>query len=362
MATKVKMLTLREQISFVRNLGALIGSGLPLPDSLRQLSRLLPKQKEKIEEMAVMVERGRYLSHACSGLLPEELISAIVVGEQSGKMESVLFEIRDTLAMRLRMKKTSSKLMQPAMMFFFGITVFVGFVMGVIPTLSETSSKLQPPGRPVHRAFLMDIMVGLANFFHTWGLMLLVMLLLSIVGIALWSKTAQGRISLYRAVLKVPFIGNALKNIDFALWARYMALMWRAGYADMPKAIGITMKSMPLAFRPGVELYQRDISMGRGLGAACDPRRLNADDPRHEWPMLLQVALQISEKSMQTDDQLTSASIYMLEDAETIIDRLVELSRVFVLVLVAATAALPIIAYMFEVITLVSGTLSSSLK
>jgi len=362
MASKIKMLSLRQQIMFARNLGALLSAGIPMANALTRLSSLLPKQKDKLAEMSQQVASGRYLSHTCQGLLPEEIIAAIVVGEQSGKMVPVMFEIRDTLMMKVRMIKTAQSLVQPAVMLLMGITVFIGFILGVIPILSETSSKLQPRGRQTERGMLMEGLVNLSEFLRNSGPYLMAMLAIVIVVLIVYGRTPQGRMTMFSWVLKVPFLGSAIKNISFALWARYLALMWRAGYSDMPKAIGITMKSIPAVFREGVVRYQADMVLGKGLGAACDPERLDPSDPRQQWPVFLQVALQISEQTMETDDQLTTASVYLLEDAETTINRMVEFSKIFVLVLVAGSAALPIIAYMFEVVTMVGNTLSGHMR
>ena len=65
---------------------------------------------------------------------------------------------------------------------------------------------------------------------------------------------------------------------------------------------------------------------------------------------------------METDDQLTTASNYLLEDAEATVNAMVEFSKMAVLVLVASSAALPIVAYLFEVVTMVGNTLSSSMR
>ncbi len=349
-----KQLKLREQIMFVRNLGALIGAGLPMETSLRQLARLIPRQRVKLEEMSKQVGSGRYLSHVCDELLPEELIAAIAVGEQSGRMVGVLEEIKDTLILKERMGKTIGQLGKPLMMLLIGIIVFVGFVCGVIPVLHETSSKLSRGSEP---GGLMGFMVSLSDIFINNGVFILSAIVVAVVALIVFARTESGRITLYGVAVKIPLIGSVLTNISFALWARYLALMWRAGYASMPAAIGITRKSVPPYFWPGITLYQKEVELGRGLGAACDPDRLAPGDPRLEWPIFLQVALQISEKTMATDEQLSTASVYLLEDAETTVGKIMDVAKIVVLVVVAASAALPLVAYMFEVVTMVSGTL-----
>lgn len=348
-------LNLRQQIMFVRNLGALLGAGLALDVSLRQLSRLMPRQRRTLEDIAKDVSVGKSLSRSCDALLPPELVSAIAVGEQSGNMVDVLKEIRDTLLMREQISKTVSGLYKPAAMLGFGIITFIGFVLGVIPTLSETSAKLSRGNG--EQGALMSFMASMAQFFKSNGFFLLGATIVIVVALIAFSRTPQGRVTLYGAALKVPFVGLVMRYTAFAMWSRYLALMWRSGYSDISQAIEVTRKSMPEYYHPGIEAYRADISRGRGLGAACDPARLPPEDQRCEWPIFLQIALQISEKTMETDEQLTSASRYLLEDAELAVNTLVEFSKTAVIAVVAVTALLPIIAYMYEIVTMVSGTM-----
>lgn len=348
-------LSLRQQIMFVRNLGALLGAGLALDVSLRQLSRLMPRQRRTLEDIAKQVAVGRSLSRSCDQLLPQELVSAIAVGEQSGNMVAVLKEIRDTLLMRERIAKTVAGLYKPAAMLLVGIMVFIGFVVGVIPTLSETSAKLSRGAQ--EQGALMSSMAAMASFFKSNGFLMLGILTVGIVALVVFSRTPQGKVVLYGAFLKIPFVGLVMRYSSFAMWARYLALMWRSGYSDMSQAIEVTRKSMPAYFHPGIEAYRQDIGKGRGLGASCDPARLSPEDQRCQWPVFLQIALQISEKTMETDEQLTAASNYLLEDAELTVNTLVEISKTVVIAVVAVTALLPIIAYMYEIVTMVSGTM-----
>jgi type II secretory pathway component PulF len=251
---------------------------------------------------------------------------------------------------------------KPLFMLLMGLVVFIGFMVGVIPTLSATSEKLQPPGRAVEHNALMQMMVTLSEFLRASGPALGVFILLVSVALFFYGRTPAGRLVLYGMLVKVPLLGGAVVAINFALWARYMALMWRAGYADIAKAVAITKRAMPEVFHEGLDLYSEDLARGKGLGASCDPERLAPNDPRLQWPMFLQVALQISEKTMETDTQLTTASAYLEEDAELLINRLIEVAKIMALVLVACSAALPIIGYMFEVVTMVSNTLSRGIR
>lgn len=348
-------LSLRQQIMFVRNLGALLGAGLALDVSLRQLSRLMPRQKRILEDIAKEVASGRTLSRSCDKLLPDELVSALAVGEQSGNMVSVLQEIRDTLLMRARIAKTIAGLYKPAAMLLVGIVVFIGFVVGVIPTLSETSAKLSRGAK--EQGGLMSAMASMADFFTSHGFLLLGAIVVLVVALFVFSRTSNGQVVLYGACLKIPFVGMVMRYSAFAMWARYLALMWRSGYSDMARAIDVTRRSMPAYFHPGIEAYRQDINRGRGLGASCDPARLPEDDQRVAWPIFLQIALQISEKTMETDEQLTSASNYLIEDAEFAVNTLVEFAKTLVIAVVATTALLPIIAYMYEIVTMVSATM-----
>lgn len=345
------MLKIREQILFIRNLAALLRTGLDLDASLLRLQRMMPSRKDELEAMAAEVARGRRLSQVARNILPDEVIAVIVTGEQSGGIVAVLEEIRATLETRVEIQKAMSQLYRPVALLVFGIVVFLGFAVGVIPSMVEATSKMAQ-GKAVEPNALLVVMMWVSVGISSNWQYLLAGLAVGSVVLAVMMRDESSRATLYGFVLSVPILGKALINMHFSLWARYLAMMVKAGYSDMPRALSITARTVPLALRDGLELFRQDISLGRGLGAASDVDKLPDDDPRQKWPAFLQVALLISEKSGETDSQLLMSSEYMLEDSKIAINRILDATKLIAMLMIALSAGLPIMSYLIEMVTM----------
>jgi len=352
------MLKIRDQVLFVRNLAALLRAGLGLDMALLRLQRMMPDRKEELQAMAAEIGRGRRLSQVSEGLLPEEVISVIVAGEQSGGLATVLEEIRSTLTTRMEIQKAVRQLYRPLGLLLFGILVFVGFAVGVIPSMVEATSKMAQ-GRKVEPNALLSLMKWVSVCATNYWPWILGSIVTVVIAVIVLGRDENVKAEMYRKVLAIPLLGRALINIHFSLWARYLAMMVRAGYSDMPKALSITSRTLPLALRDGLERFRNDILLGRGLGAASDVEKLPEDDPRQKWPAFLQVALLISEKSGETESQLRMSAEYMLEDAKSTISILLETSKIIAIVMIALSAGLPILSYLIEMVTMMTQAMKS---
>ncbi|WP_455233529.1 type II secretion system F family protein [Geopseudomonas aromaticivorans] len=352
------MLSIRDQILFVRNLAALLRAGLGLDISLIRLQRMMPKHADLLKEMAAGINKGKRLSQVTGELLPEEVLAVIVAGEQSGGLVNVLEEIRNTLLTKLKIRKAIGQLYRPLGLFFFGISVFVGFALFVIPSMVEATQKMGN-GNAREPNALLGMMTWVSVTITSYWPIILGVIGAAVTAVVVLTRDPKMKAQLYGMVLKTPVLGAALNNIHFSLWARYLAMMVRAGYDDMPKALAITERTLPGALQSGMNLFRQDILIGRGLGVASDENRLPEGDPRRSWPAHLLVALLISEKTGETDSQLQQAAEYMLEDAEAAINKVLDGAKLIVLVMIAMSAGLPIMSYLLEMVTMMTTALKN---
>ncbi|MEK2631089.1 type II secretion system F family protein [Pseudomonas aeruginosa] len=102
------MLNLREQILFTRNLRSLLKAGVPLDEALERLQVMMPGRRQELEGMVARIKEGDPLSKVAKELLPGELLTVIMAGEQSSGLASVLDEIYETLKQKDRTTKKDS--------------------------------------------------------------------------------------------------------------------------------------------------------------------------------------------------------------------------------------------------------------
>jgi len=351
------MLTLREQTLFTRNLRSLLKAGLPLDDALKRLIAMMPSKKVEIEKIIDGVKLGSPLSKEAEGLLPQDLLSVVYAGEQSSGLESVLGEIHETLIQKQRTQKSINSLLKPLAMFGFGIVIFLCFALFVMPPIVGATQKMSS-GRKSEPSLLSQFMVGISDAATAYWPYILVASSVMILTLLVMLKNPEVRTVLYAKVLRTPYLGTALLFVHFSLWARYLSMMLRAGFDDLPRALTISQESMPLALHEGIELFKQDVAIGIGLGPASDPEVLAVDDPRRQWPVLIQIAFMVGSNTGETDDQLRLVSGLMQEDAEAIIEHIFSVTKVIVLVFTGLSAMLPIVSYLFEMLSMMTSALS----
>ncbi len=139
---------LRQSIAvarFTRILGTLLGNGVPMLTAMK-ISRDAAGQillAEAIDEATIAIEAGQTLTGplARSGMLGEEVIEMISVGESANNLPDVLITIADTIDKRIdRLLTILMRLMEPLLLMMLGGAVFFMFVALIVPMLRMSSS------------------------------------------------------------------------------------------------------------------------------------------------------------------------------------------------------------------------------
>jgi general secretion pathway protein F/type IV pilus assembly protein PilC len=130
---------------FARMLGTLLDNGIPLLTALR-ISRDAAgnlRLAEAVDEAAESVRRGESLAEplARCGLLSEDAVEIISVGEAANNLPQVLVALADAFEKRIdRQLTTFVRLMEPLLIMMLGGVVFFLFLALVVPMLKISAS------------------------------------------------------------------------------------------------------------------------------------------------------------------------------------------------------------------------------
>ncbi len=113
---------------FVRTLGALLQSGVPILHALEAVKGTLGSDRmaEVVSSVREAVRKGRDVSGPLrdSGMFPAIVVHMIAVGEQTGKLDEMLLKIADRSDEELRMTiKRLLSLLEPALILLMGLIV-----------------------------------------------------------------------------------------------------------------------------------------------------------------------------------------------------------------------------------------------
>lgn len=304
----------QQMVFFYKQLTFMLRAGLPVLQALRLSHNQIGsvRLKQVIARLASDIENGQPLSQAMAAhpqVFPALAVSLVVAGENTGELAPILERIAIHLEKRAALKmQTLNAMIYPSIVVIASIGVMTFLVVKIIPAFAKF---LAGKGRalPPSTQFLID----LSNFALTYGLYLIGLLLLLLVGVLLAYRTEPGRYKLDGLLLRIPVVGKlqtigAMAQLNWSL-----AMMLRSGLTALDalkiaaNVIGNRVISVKL--RAAAEL----ILAGRDLSSSLQHPRI---------PALVTQMIAVGERTGTLDHVLHELGSYYEESLQLGIKRL----------------------------------------
>jgi general secretion pathway protein F len=222
-----------------RQLATLLRAGIPLAGALGALV----EQTEDVELHGILetvrtrVNEGGALCDALAAhprAFPDLYVNMVRAGEASGTLDQILARLADFLDAQIRLRsKVQSALWYPAIMVVLGIGILSLLMVVVVPQITQIFADLER-ALPWNTQLL--IFVSHLTGTYWWAMALL--LGLGVWGFRRWLATDRGRARWDRWVLRMPVVGNMVRLLAVARFARTLATMLRSG-VDLLRALDI---------------------------------------------------------------------------------------------------------------------------
>lgn len=265
----------RQQLAVVfRSIATLLEAGLPLPLAIATTenevaaARLRPGLADALR----LVLQGESLADAveCSLCPPSSVVGLLRFGELSGHLEMALAESASQLeAEASALSGIRKAVAYPAVLVVAGGASMFAIVYWVLPRFT---ALLVDSGQPLPTAT--RVVLGGADLVREYGLLVVVVLLLSIVGLMQWSRTTKRLERVYAAFLEVPLLGPIRSAWIAARLTRVLGAQLSSGL-PLLRALEITRAGIS---DPCIETRLRqateEITRGIGLSSAFRAARL----------------------------------------------------------------------------------------
>ena len=215
---------------FNQQLAALIHAGLPVLQSIQMLRQRSPnpKLREALSDVEARIKSGSALSEALAAqgeTFPKIYTASILAGERSGNLDDVLRRyVEYTKALAQLRRKIRGALTYPIILLcsaFILITILTTFVIPQFSLLYDNIGGDLPP----ITVFVVKVSSAIKSNIY-W---LLPALLIAGASIYSWRKTENGRRAMDRWVLKIPVVGDLIKQLTMAQFSRSMGTLLRGG-------------------------------------------------------------------------------------------------------------------------------------
>lgn len=211
---------------FTRQLGTLLGAGIPLNEALSDISEQTenPHLRKIIQEMKQQVIEGKSLSEAIKqhvNVFPPVYESMIRVGEATGNYEPTLKRLADLEERNEELKaRAITAMIYPGFMLFISVAVVFFLMTSVVPQLSDLFG-----GFKAELPLITRIVIGLSGFFSSFWYVMILAMFGGVYAFVRYRKTKEGKMKTDRMIMKIPFFGGLLRRIQVGLFCRNMGIL-----------------------------------------------------------------------------------------------------------------------------------------
>ncbi len=318
----------RDVAIFSRQIATMMKAGVPMVQSFEIIAsgQSNVRMKNVLTDVKTAIEGGASL-HEALGRHPvqfDELYRNLVrAGESAGVLDTVL----DTVATyKERMEAIKSKIKKamfyPAMVLSVALIVSLVLLIFVVPVFQGV---FQEAGAELP-AFT-QMIVNASNFVKSNGVWILIFLVLAIVGLVMTYKRSEPFAHAIDAMtLRVPIIGNILRQSAVARFARTLGVTFQAGVPLVEAMEAVSGATGSVVYAKAVLQMRDDISVGHKLELAMRQTEL--------FPKMVEQMIGIGEESGALDSMLFKIAEFYEEEVENAVDTLSTLLEPLIMIVI----------------------------
>lgn len=341
-------ISLKDMAILCRQFSTMMDAGLSLIAALNILIEQTEnvKLKNALQVVLKRVQEGHAMSEAMTEF-PDIFPTIMVAMVESGEVGGVLDEVMDRLATQFEKdykmnEKVKSAMTYPIVVISMSILVVIFILTQVLPTFLGMFKNMN-----MELPFLTKMLLALSDGLKSYGLFLVPILVLIVVGYQQGLKNPQFRLSVDVIKLKLPVFGMLWRKVAIARFTRTLGTLLRGG-VPLIAALDVVKKTTDnLSMTGALSKAQDSVREGHGLSVQL---KQNKDlFP----PMVIQM-ISVGEETGDLDRLLGKVADFYDDEVEDMVNRLSTLLEPLLigfLGIVIGTIILSIMIPMFDVIS-----------
>ncbi len=323
-----KTVSARDIAIFSRQMATMMQSGVPLVSSFEIIAggQKNPRMKNMLDDIRASVEGGSTL-HEALGRHPIQFDSLYLNLVKAGEGAGVLDTVLDTIAnykenIETLKGKIKKALFYPAIVVAVAVIVSSILLIFVIPQFDAVFK-----GFGAELPAFTQMLVKASHFMVDWWWFMLLVVVGSIVGMVQLKKRSKSFAHfLDRAILKVPVIGDVMRNSSIARFARTLAVTFKAGVPLVEALETVAGATGNIVYEKAVLRIRDDVSVGYQLNTAM--RQVDV------FPhMVIQMAA-IGEEAGALDTMLIKVAEFYEQEVNNAVDALSSMLEPMIMVFI----------------------------
>lgn len=340
---------LADKITFAKNLGAMVDAGLALSRALSVMERQTKSKKFKkiLVALSAYVEKGSALSEALAKF-PETFsplfVSMVRAGEESGKLGDSLRIVAEQMDRSYALRrKIRGAMMYPAIILSVMVIIGILMLMFVVPTLTATFVELN-----VKLPATTQLVISTSDLLTANPIAVIGGLILLIVGVIMLSRTRRGKRGFEFVMLRMPIIGNLVKETNAARMSRTFSSLLSSG-VDMVAAMSITGDVLQNSYyKDALVEAEQEIQKGSSVSAVFS--RYD-----HLFPPMVNEMIAVGEETGKLPAMLLQIALFFESEVDQKTKDMSTIIEPFLMVIIGAAVGFFAVSMITPIYSLSSG-------
>lgn len=333
---------LRDIVILSRQMATLFEARVPVVDSLKVLSNetLKPKLKKALNEVSQDIQGGLSITQAMAkhpDIFSDFYINMVRSGEESGKLEEIFSYLADYLERSYELvSKARNALIYPIFVLIVFIAVLALVMVFIIPQVSKILIE-SGADIPIYTRIIM----GSSDFLRSYGIILLMLIVLA--GIFLWrySKTEKGSMAIARFTLETPIVGEIFRKFYVARLTDNLETLIVGGVTVL-RALELSSNIVGNAlFREIIKEAENAVRGGVPISEAFGKYK--------DMPLLVVQMIKIGEETGKLDFMLKTLAHFYRKEVENTVDNLVGLIEPVMIIFLGLGVALLVVSVLMPI-------------
>ncbi len=300
---------MHDKIIFARNLGSMIEAGLPITRALSIMERQAKGELKKVlTKLGEEIARGITLSDAMK-LFPDVFsmlfVSMVKAGEESGNLILALKNISSQMEKTYQLnKKVKGAMMYPAVIFCLMAVIGVLMMVFMVPTLTETFK-----GLGVKLPLSTRVIIAISDLMKNYFILMIGLVVALGGGLYYALRTVKGKRISDFVSLRIPVIGEIVKEVNAARTARTLSSLISSG-VDIVVAIGVTKEVIQNSYYKTIlEESEQAIQKGEQISTVF----LSHDNL---YPLFVGEMISVGEETGKIGDMLVGVAAFYEDEVD----------------------------------------------
>ena len=341
--TTTSMRNLEILTGATRQMGTLLGSGIPLTETLKAMIEQAEQRSTEtmFREIRERINQGASLADALSEhpqMFGELYVNMVRAGEATGNVDVVLKRLADYLqSQRALRRKVVSALTYPVMMIGIGMIVVSILMTVVVPKITQMlldqGQTLPGPTR---------VLIFVSDLFKNWWWAAGLLLALIFFALERVYKTDRGRLYLDRLVLRIPVLGDLMRKQAVSRFTRTLSTLLQSGVPAV-NSLEITRKVVGNRVLADATETIR-IRILEGTDIATPLKQTGA------FPALVGYMVQVGEQSGELEQMLDRVAIAYDEEIDIATERMTAVIEPIMIIFLAVVVGYIVVSIVLPIL------------